>query len=244
MGFLNIFRKKDKPEVPQDAQNAGGLQPGRFVLGVSHVVPAPDSENVFVFGRLNGTVTVGDAVYVHNFGDDHAPTRPSAVMAIKKESGEMPRTASDCFISFLLEDAKQAQIKCGTLVFTHGMTVESQWRAYVNTLANVYVPNGDLRYKAEDAERLSLSDCQEILQIHSALRRKRQDQNAETTPQNQEAQAAYLGLLVEKLLAAKSIYVVFNRRTGEPHLFELLPAAGWNIFLHRAQNHAHHAGLS
>lgn len=208
--------------MPTGAQQVNAPQSSGFVLGVRHAVPAQNSENVFVFGWVIGTVTVGEAVYVHNFGDDYAPTLLSVVLAIRKENGEMPRTATDCYISFLLENARQAQIKCGTVLFTREMTVESVRKAYVDALAAVYVPNGDLRYKPEDAERLSLTDCDEILRIYSVRKKQKQNQNAETAGQNQAAQAAFMNLLVKKLLTARTIYALYNRRTDEPHLFSYI----------------------
>lgn len=225
MGFSN--QQNQQSNFPRGAQQMNNPQPGiqqpsGFTLGVRHAVPDQNSDNVYIFGWVVGTVTVGDAVYVHNFGDDYAPTLLSTVLAIRKESGEMPRTAANCYISFLLENAKSAQIKSGTVLFTQNMTVHNVRTSYVDALSAVYVPEGNLRYKPEDAERLSTTDCEEILRIYSVRKTEQQNPNPEMIAQNQAAEAAFMNLLAQKLLAVRTIYGVYNRRTAEPHLFSYI----------------------
>lgn len=219
MGFLNLFskRKNKKPAKSNDVQYESEPKQNSFVLGARKCFPIKDSENVFVYGKVQGTVTVGDAVYVSNFGDDDADTLISIVEAIKEDNGKIAKTASNCIVSILFENIKKIPIKCGTVLFTRETTVANIHDAYLDALTNVYVPNLDLFYKPEDAEKLSLSDCQEILRFYTV--HKKETQNVERIKSNQAAEASFVSLLIKKLLTAKSIYCVHNKRTNEPHLF-------------------------
>lgn len=221
MGLLNLFSKKKETNSakPNDVRNEREAKQSGFVLGVRYVFPVNDSENVFVYGRVIGTVTVGDAVYITNFGDDDADITLSVVIAIKQDNGEMAQTASHCNINILLENVRKLPIKCGTVLFTRNATATSVNDGYLDALTNVYVPHSDLVYKPEDADKLSLTDCQEIFSFYIAHKKERQNQDAERIRLNQKAEVNFVNLLVNKLLSAKSIYCVYNKRTNEPHLF-------------------------
>ncbi|HHU53168.1 MAG TPA: hypothetical protein GXZ43_03700 [Clostridiaceae bacterium] len=219
MGLRNVFNKKDKIEQPKDVPNLNRPMQNKFMLGIRYEFPKENSEDVFVFGRLKGTVTVGDAVTISHFGEDYAATQYSVIVAMRTADGQMPPTASNCDLTLLLQNAKNAQIKCGTVLFNGNVTTEGMHNAYLDALANVYIPHYNLNYKPEDAEKLSLTDCQEILRVYNVYSRPRQSQDPEIQRRNQEAETSFTNLFIRKLLSVKSIYCVYNKRTSEPHLF-------------------------
>ena len=81
MGLKDVFKKQETEETAQDKPT--------FKLGVEDVYKiSDDSLDLVVTGNLEGTLKVGDFVWLTNLGDDNGTVRTSAIYAMENAQRE------------------------------------------------------------------------------------------------------------------------------------------------------------
>ena len=76
MGLKDLFKKQETEETAQEKPT--------FKLGVEDVYKiSDDSLDLVVTGNLEGTLKVGDFVWLTNLGDDNGTVTTSAIMQWK-----------------------------------------------------------------------------------------------------------------------------------------------------------------
>jgi len=212
MGIFNKFGKKGKE---QEAM----LQNESFVYGVEDVFSLKDSEDVLVAGIVKGTVKQGMAVYVTNIGDDENTTLLTTIVSLDMNRKQVD-SASDCPVALRLQQGKRANIKPGSVVFTKDRSTGDIHTAYINAIGNSYVATKKLELSPKDTDIMSITDMVEAWRLFAWMKSKTTMEDSQEEKQVSKEKIEKLAdALVDKLLGAEEIYVVFNKLTGEPHMF-------------------------
>ncbi len=191
-----------------------------FALGVTDTFSLINSEDLVVVGKLNGTVSTGAAVYITNLGDDKGSISLSTIVAMEQGPNHSVTHAENCHIALRIENGKKLGIKIGTVIHAREASGKDVHGAYINALGDGYIQGKKLELTGEEIQELSITDCAELWRLYGWFRS--QTASADSEEQKQEKGrklAVIVKALCQKILAADEIYCVFNKKTGEPHLF-------------------------
>lgn len=216
---MGIFDKLLKKNTESKAEASEMPQEESFVYGVEDIFNLTCSDDVVVVGIAKGTVKPGMAVYVSNIGDDNNVTLLTTVLGLEIQ-GKTVNSATDCPVALRLQSGQKSNIKIGSVVCTRNMSVKEVHGAYINAIGNAYVAKRKLELSEKEIQAMSIADMVEAWRLFSW----KQSQMVNTeTPSEKEANRnkveCLAEALIEKIFNAEEIYVVHNKRTGEPHMF-------------------------
>ena len=208
MGLLdNLFKKKDAP-----ANGAGG----EFVLGIEDTFRLKDSNDIVVVGLLKGTVVPHAAAYLHSFSDTDEPITVTTVERIEINHQMVP-SATDCQVALMLKNAANANIHIGTVLATRNITAEQVHSAYVNAIGNAYISTRKLNLSREELDAMSMTDMSEAWRLYQYATRQGAISDTQDTQRHKMDRVAEV--LCQRILAQDEIHIIYNRHTGEPHMF-------------------------
>ena len=211
MGIFDKFSKKGNEKETAQRDEA-------FVFGVEDIFPLKDSEDVLAVGMVKGTVKQGMAVYVTNIGDDENTTLLTTVISLDINRNQVD-SASDCPVAIRLQQGKKANIKPGSVVFTKDRSTGDIHTAYINAIGNSYVARKQLELSPKDIEVMSVVDMAEAWRLFAWVKSKEAGEAGADKQALAEKIETLADALTQKILSAEEIYVVFNKLTGEPHMF-------------------------
>lgn len=191
-----------------------------FSFGVLDVFSLIDGDDLVVTGKVKGTVCVGDAVYVSNMGDDDDKMLLTTVVGIETGPNVPAQAAADCFAGLRIKNGKQHKIRKGSVLFSRETSVAQVHQTYIGALGDAYVAGKKLELSEQELEELSITDCAEIWRLYVWF--QSQSQKAQSEEANQEKKQKLDILckaLCKKILEADALYCVYNKATGEPHMF-------------------------
>lgn len=222
MGIMDIFKnKKIKEELNQPVEKPLKQEVSNdgFVLGVHDKFNLINSDNLVVTGKVIGTVRVGDTVYVSNIGDDSGSVLMTSILEIEMEQNKKVNEAANCRVGLYLENASKYKIKCGTVIYTKNISTKVVHNAYISALGDVYVAGKNLDLSDEELNDLSITDCSEIWRLFVWMnsQNKNNDEDSYKTIRKKIENVAKV--ICTKILKSDSIYCVYNKITGQPHLF-------------------------
>jgi hypothetical protein len=228
--LFDLFGKKENKQL---AEQEKGKEPklknarsaeqksitGSFVYGVHDTFKLLNSNDLVVVGRVKGTVNPGMAVYVSNFGDDNGSILLTTVLGL--EINQRPvDTATDCLVALKLEAGQKVDIKIGSIVHTRDISIKEVHDAYISAIGDVYVLRKNLVLSEDEIVAMSITDCAEAWRLFHWFHSKNSAIESEEEKLAKRKKIEILAdALCKKILAADEIYTVFNKRTGEPHLF-------------------------
>ncbi|MBR1853616.1 MAG: SseB family protein [Lachnospiraceae bacterium] len=196
---------------------------GSFVYGVQELYHLRRSNEVVVTGRMRGTVKPGMKVYVTNFGLDEGESVLTIVRGIEMEENAGDGQGSSQMALKLAaqqESGEPVEIRVGSVIHTRDISAKAVHDAYIAAIGDVYVVRRKLDLTEDELDAMSITDCAEAWRLFSWFHSQ---QNVEKSEQEQLANRQKVEKLVEalcqKILEADDIYTVYNRATGEPHLF-------------------------
>lgn len=190
------------------------------VLGIRNVFSLKESDDVVVVGRVQGTIHVGDTVYVTNCGEDDAEEFTTTIRGIETGPSTPAMEATDCNVGLRIENGTQYRVRKGTVLFTQRVSMKEISDTYTSTLGDVFVAEQNLDISDEDFEMLSMVDLAEIWRLFLWFREKVNNDNSEETRQADRKKLNRLGAeLSKKILNADAVYCVYNKATGEPHMY-------------------------
>lgn len=214
---MGMFTKlKDK--LNQGAVCNTDIVSASFVLGIQDIFALQNCDDVIVVGRLKGKVTVGDAVYISDMGDDDAQIFLTTILGIETGPGISAKEASDCHVGLKIEKGKLHHLKRGMVLHTRDQSIAEVHNAYINALGDAYVTQQNLELSNEDIAALSITDCAEIWRLFSWLHSQKEE-SEEQQQDNHKKIDKLAAALCQKILSANEIFYVYNKATGEPHLF-------------------------
>lgn len=190
------------------------------VLGIRDVFPLKEGDDVVVVGRVEGTIREGDTVYLTNCGEDDAEEFATKILGIDIGPSTPAMEATDCNVGLRIENGKQYKIKKGTVLFTQRISMKEISDTYTVTLGDVFVAGQKLDISDEDFELLSMADLAEIWRLFVWFKKKMDKDDSEEARQADRKNLNRLGAeLSKKILNAEAVYCVYNKATGEPHMY-------------------------
>ncbi len=193
---------------------------GKTLLGVRDKFALKESEDLVVVGLLQGTVRVGDALYLTNCGEDEEELFLTTVLAIELGPSKPAKEATDCHVALRLEKGTHFKMKKGTVAFSRECTIGEVRGEYTRTLGDVFVAQKNLDIEEKDLELLSMADCAEIWRLFVWFKSQVvKEENEEKKQADREKLNRLCACLCKKILNAEAVYCVFNKKTGEPHMF-------------------------
>lgn len=219
MSILDKFLKKNT-ESKVESQAVPQTPPEEsFVYGVEDVFKLRDCDDLVVVGFVRGTVKPGMAVYVSNIGDDDNGTLLTMIQALEIQ-GKSVNSATNCHVALRLQSGQKSNIKIGSVVYTREMSTKEVHDAYINAIGNAYVARRKLELSEKETEAMSIADMVEAWRLFSWKQsQKANDDNDIEKEENRNKVEKLAEALIGKIFNAEEIYVVFNKRTGEPHMF-------------------------
>ncbi len=228
--LFDFFGKKENKQVGEQENvkayrlteaSSADQEPvrGSFVYGVQDTFKLLNSNDLVVVGRVKGTVNPGMAVYVSNFGDDNGSILVTTILGL--EINQRPvDTATDCLVALKLEAGQKADIKIGSIVHTRDISTKEVHDAYISAIGDVYVMRKNLVLSDDEIASMSITDCAEAWRLFNWFHSKDSaNESEEQKHVNRKKVEKLADALCKKILAADEIYTVFNKTTGEPHMF-------------------------
>ncbi len=228
--LFDLFGKKENKQVSEQEKgkepkltNASSakqkLITGSFVYGVHDVFKILNSNDLLVVGRVKGTVNPGMAVYVSNFGEDNGSILLTTVLELEINQRTVD-TATDCLVALKLEAGQKVDIKIGSIVHTRDISTKEVHDAYISAIGDAYVLRKNLVLSDDELAAMSITDCAEAWRLFNWFHSKNSAIESEEEKLEKRKRIGKLAAaLCKKILAADEIYTVFNKRTGEPHMF-------------------------
>ena len=220
--FDKLIKKNTAPNPEPKAEPQATPQTSQeesFVYGVEDVFHLKDTEDLVVVGIARGTVKPGMAVYVSNIGDDENSTLLTTVQGLEIQ-GKPVEIATNCPVALRLQMGSKSNIKIGSVVCTRDMSVNEVHQAYINAIGNAYVAMRKLELSEKEIEAMSIADMVEAWRLFSWKQSQMVNTDNEAEKEASRSKIEKLAeALIAKILDAEEIYVVHNKRTGEPHMF-------------------------
>lgn len=222
MGIFDKLIKKNTTQNPEPQtawESPQKPQEESFVYGVEDVFHLKDTDDLVVVGIVRGTVKPGMAVYVSNIGDDENSTLLTTVQGLEIQ-GKPVETATNCPVALRLQMGSKVNIKIGSVVCTRDMSVNEVHQAYINAIGNAYVAMRKLELSEKEMEVMSIADMVEAWRLFSWKQSQMVNTDGDADKEANKNKVEKLAeALIAKIFDAEEIYVVHNKRTGEPHMF-------------------------
>lgn len=237
MGLLNFLSRKknssninknESSKIDQDKdvcekkenKNSNEKQEDSFLLGVDGTYNLTNSDDLVITGKVKGKISVGDAVYCSNPGDDDGDVFLSVVRGIEVGPNKPAESASDCNVGIKLENARNAKIKIGTVLHTRDKLISEVHGEYINVLGDTYVSSKNLVMTDEEIESCSITDLAEMWRLFSWFHSEvKKDESEQIRVENRKKIDRIAAVICKKLLSADEVYCVYNKATGEPNMF-------------------------
>ncbi len=190
-----------------------------FAYGVQDSFQLKACDDLVVVGQLSGLVRVGDEVCITNYGDEKGEVFKTVVLGIEIGS-DAAEEAMDGFVSLRLEHGQTFDIRTGTVVYADGQDRESIRDAYVKALGEYYISHAKMEIDPMDLEKMTLTDCQELWRMYAWYCAKNTGFDSEAGKVEYNDKTRILkNAMAKKLYELDEIYCLYNKRTGEPHMF-------------------------
>jgi len=191
----------------------------KFIYGVLDTFELKYTNDIASVGRLKGTIHKNDTVYITNYGDDDDELVVSTIVAIEVEKKEVDE-ATDCFAMLRIRAGLSENIKPGSVIHSENTDREDIHIAYVSAIGDSYVGRRDLEIYETELNKMSITDCSESWRIFAKVHEKKEGGFTEAEIKDFKRKIGILSRsMAKKILAADEIYVVVNKKTGEPHMF-------------------------
>lgn len=218
MALKDLFRKNADSNLSSNTPTE--IPDSDFVLGVREIFNFNDSNDLFVVGRLTGSIQSGERVCITNPGDDERCVFLSTVINIKTTPGTATSTASDCQVGLRLEKGSLYKIRKGSVIYSKGSSADEIHNAYISALGDEFVAHKNLELSDQDLESLSITDCAEIWRLFTWFHTKTLHSDDELSKKKLfDKIDTLVNALCKKILSTEEIFCVYSKATGEPFLF-------------------------
>ncbi|MBP5266137.1 MAG: hypothetical protein J6Z06_04865, partial [Lachnospiraceae bacterium] len=207
MGFFDQLFKKNT--------STSGVTPN-FVFGVEDTFQLKNSDDLIVVGRVKGMVVPGAVASLHNFTDTEDATTAVTVKGIEVDH-HMVSQATDSLAGLQIENGAKQNIRIGSVLATGNISTAEVQTAYVNAIGNAYITVRNLNPSDEELERMSLTDLTEAWRLYQYHSRNTNNPDPQDVQRSKKDRIA--AKLCQRLMAQDHIHLIYNKNTGEPHLF-------------------------
>ena len=192
-----------------------------FYFGTEDIFNLKGSEDIVVVGQVIGKLTTGDTVCITNPGDDDTASMTGTVIGIEVNRLEA-RVAKNTVAALRIKDGRKLPLKTGSVLHTERGTREAIHDVYMMAIGEGFISFKEMKLSQAEFARMSLTDIVELINLFRLYIDKEKGKLAETLSSHDAEISDLLGnVLRDKLLSAKEIYVLMNKKTGEPHMLSV-----------------------
>lgn len=212
-------------------RNRRFVKPTNTVFGVEAVAHDIGSDCMIVAGAVIGTIKEGDELTIANPSDDNCPMSLVEVVKIGSFNNSDEWNVN---INWSLKSAEnipvilmirlitsEFPIKIGSVMYASQLAAIDVRNVYKTAIEGGLVRHYNLDIPETDLKKMSVLDCTEAIDLFSNIVIK----NAKTNEEIDEAVEKINKLkaeLVKKLLESDHIYILYNGKTLEPHMYASL----------------------
>lgn len=192
-----------------------------FIVGVLEKYNLQDSDDCVIVGKIQGTVHVGDKVYITNYGDDDDELVVSSVTRIDADKKKDLSECKEGFPAIFIKNGAMENIKPGTVIRSfEEVDKELIKNTYINAIGDTYIGKMDLNIDDSVLSTMSIADCAEVWRIYLWLLNKgNTERSKEELDECRNKLSKLSAAMAHKVLSADEIYCVVNKNTGETNLF-------------------------
>ncbi|MCR4787560.1 MAG: hypothetical protein K5888_03145 [Lachnospiraceae bacterium] len=199
-------------------------KPGKtdgFFFGTEDVFELKGSDDIVAVGLVMGKIKTGDTVYITNPGDDDGKEESGTVVGIEINRMEA-RAAKNSVAALRIKDGKKYTLKTGTVLHQQKAPEKTIHDVYMMALGEGFITFKEMKLSQKEFEKMSLTDLVELVNLYRLYLDNNKGPLADTlTEHDREISEVMSSYLCKKLLLAKRIYVLINKKTGEPHMLSV-----------------------
>lgn len=216
---MNIFSKIIKKLNNLDKQTSTtGSSDCRFAFGVEDYYKVKDTNNMLVIGQVRGTVKLNTPVVINNFGVDEEYKINTKILHIEFMEGSYEEI-TDKQVSLILEGVGDKPLRVGSIIHTEGIEFTEIYNAYISAIGDTYVLLKDMVLSQEDFDKMTITDLARMIDLFLFKVNKLAAPDEPKREKYKELLDKAYRVLSDRILASEKIYAIFNKNTGEPHLF-------------------------
>lgn len=224
MNFLGFGKNRKELNKKESANNQLEKNTERiFTYSVCDSFHLKESNDLVVVGRVNGVIHVGDAVYISNPGEDNASVELSTIVGLEQGDGKghfvQLQEADNTRVSVRLENCADFNIKPGTVLHSRAASDRDVHSEYINGIGDGYVQGKQVNLTEEDYEKMSITDLTETWRLLNFVMSKQGDIPESVYQEKRQKVGKIAEAMIKKLFELDSIYVIYNKKTNEPHLY-------------------------
>ena len=194
-------------------------QTSKFVCGVLDTFELANTDDLAVVGRVKGTLNKGDKICITNYGDDDDELVVSSIVAIEVDK-KPADSVTDSFAALRIREGASENIKPGSVLHSEDTEEDDIRLAYVSSIGDSYVGRRDLEIYETELNRMSITDCSEAWRIFNRVHEKKEGGYTDEEIKELRRKIGVISRsMAKKILSADEIYCVYNKKTGEPHMF-------------------------
>ena len=216
---MNIFSKIIKKLNNLDKQTSTtGNSDCRFAFGVEDYYKVKDTNNMLVIGQVRGTVKLNAPVVINNFGVDEEYKINTKILHIEFMEGSYEEI-TDKQVALILEGVGDKPLRVGSIIHTEGIEFTEIYNAYISAIGDTYVLLKDMVLSQEDFDKMTITDLATMIDLFLFKVKKLAAPDEPKREKYKELLDKAYRVLSDRILASEKIYAIFNKNTGEPHLF-------------------------
>ncbi|SEQ38535.1 hypothetical protein SAMN02910289_01907 [Lachnospiraceae bacterium RM5] len=190
-----------------------------FVCAVMGISTIKDSDDLFVNAKVKGTIKTGTEFNIFNFNEIKQKQTKSTVVSLEIQNNPI-LIVTDSNVKIRVKDGKNLNLRIGTVLFTDDILIKDIEAAYVNAIGDYYISEKQFTLNDEDLEKMSMTDMAEAWRLLIYFVTKNKELQSEENSKIWRGKLDKLAhCLCDRILNSEEIYVVFDKRTDEPHLF-------------------------
>ena len=185
------------------------------LYGIEDIFPLKDSEDIAIVGEVKGTITVNQTLTVTSW-DDTIDDFTVKVKRLEIQNDQYIPNATDTRATLIIEDGAKFPFAKAMVLHNHRYDQKAMHQTYLDTIMRVFILHQKLVLTPTDEKNASIADIAEICRsFHWLTTHNKQ----KATEEDHQKIKVLLQILAKKVMAADRICCLYNKKTGQPHMF-------------------------
>ncbi len=204
-----------------------------FIAGVLDAFYRTDSDDLMVVGFVRGCVNAGTQALAINRGLDDESVYNISISGIQVNNEDVSK-AENVIAVLRISGIDQSNIRIGTVIYQGDYSLMEIDGCYVSCLGDSYILNKKMELEDREEEKMSVGDCCEVLRLFNWHNSKIENNLSPADKAiNSRTAENIKKLTAGKIIELKKIYVLFNKKTGEPHIYATVTKKGKGMMCSR-----------
>lgn len=195
------------------------MEEKQFITGILDMYQVADSEDLMVVGFIKGSIEKGMEVLAVNPGLDDKTVYRVKILEIQVNNETVSETENTVAI-LRINGMKASEIRIGTVIYEGDYSNKDIDSTYISAMGDSYITNKKMEWEDDEEERMSVGDCAEVLRLFNWFNSQHEAEYSDADKAiNSRIAENIIKLVAGKITDLDKIYVLFNKKTGEPHIF-------------------------